>query len=162
MSAPNSRDGDAGWNWLAVVPTDTAGRLQIPRALVKAGVFDQHEEAYWGHETNTGTLVVSSAPLQLEGYQTVTSRSIGGKADGHRCTVPHQYDEGGSDLSHIDMQNAEPTFDGNEPMHFVYHNAALEHETPWCFVLPESEFERRFMAPADWPESVFPESTRLL
>ncbi|WP_241434433.1 hypothetical protein [Natronorubrum tibetense] len=163
MRNTTTSESDAsGWNWLGVAPADTAGRVKLPRSLLEEGVFDQHEEAYWSHETTTGTLVVSSAPLELEGYETVAARKIGSEADGHRCTVPHQYTEGDSDLAHIAIQGAEPTFDGKERVHFVYHDAVIERETPWCFVLRQSEFENRLLAPGDWPETVFPESTRLL
>ncbi|WP_435366022.1 hypothetical protein [Haloarchaeobius sp. DYHT-AS-18] len=157
-------DRDAsGWNWVGVAPADTAGRVKLPRALLEEGVFDQHDEAYWGHETNTGTLVVSPRPLELEGYKSLSRpRSIGSQADGHRCTVPHQYTAGDSDQTHIALQGEDPAFNGDEPVHFVYHDVVLEHETPWCFVLPQIEFEKRLLAPADWPETVFPESTRLL
>lgn len=153
----------SGWNWVGVAPADTAGRVKLPRALLEEGVFDQHDEAYWGHEKNTGTLVVSPAPLELEDYHSLSeSRSIGSRADGHRCTVPHQYKPGTSGQLPEVLQNQDPAFDGEERVHFVYHDAVLERETPWCFVLPESDFEERMLAPADWPESVFPKSERLL
>jgi len=157
-------EGDErGWNWVGVAPADTAGRVKLPPALLEEGVFDQHDEAYWGHETNTGTLVVSPEPLELEDYHSLSkSRSIGSRADGHRCTIPHQYKPGTSGQLPEKLQNQDPAFDGEERVHFVFHEAVLERETPWCFVLPESEFEKRMLAPGDWPETVFPKSTRLL
>jgi hypothetical protein len=152
----------SGWSWVGVATADSEGRIKLPRALLEEGVFDHHDEAHWGHETNTGTLVVSPAPLKLEDYESVGSRKIGSQADGHRCTVPHQYTTGGSEETHIVLQGEDPTFHGDEPVHFVYHEAVLTRETPWCFVLPQNEFVRRFLNPADWPETIFPESTRLL
>jgi hypothetical protein len=56
MRAATDAPRDAsGWNWVGVAPADTAGRVKLPRALLEEGVFDQHDEAYWGHETTTGT-----------------------------------------------------------------------------------------------------------
>lgn len=162
-STTDAPRGASGWNWVGVAPADVASRVKLPPALLEEGVFDQHDEAYWGHEKTTGTLVVAPAEFELEGYECLSdSRSIGSRADGHRCTIPHQYKPGTSGQVHTDLQNEDPAFDSDERVHFVYHDAVLERETPWCFVLPESEFEKRLLAPGDWPETVLPESTRLL
>ena len=152
---------ESEWNWVGTAAADTAGRVKIPPQLSEVGLFEQFTEAHWGYEATTGTIVVSSNEFQLSGYESVASTSIGGPSDGHRCTVPHQYNPKGSGAAHIEAQNVDPTVTGEEELHFLYHDDAVERDEGWCYVLTTTELEQRLLAPADWPECVHPKRTRL-
>lgn len=143
-----------GWNWAGIASPDTAGRVKIPPVLSDVGLFDDFSRAHWGHETTTGTIVVSPSDLEVSEYDTVASTVIGGANDGHRSTVPHQYKPGGSECAYLEAQNREITVSDEELLHFVYPDEALNQENGWCYVLTTTELEQRLLAPSDWPETV--------